>query len=409
MNFSETLRLVFAALSANKLRSALTMLGISVGVFSVIGVMTVINGLRAQIESGMSTLGANTFQIDKLPTGQFFSGDRSRFYNRRNIDLAQANRFKELMGTDNPVCLQIRRGGMTAAYLDRKTNPNISLVGTDENYLASLSFDLAAGRNLDPGDVELGRPVCVLGADAASSLFPNESPLGHDIRLDGQNYIVIGVLAAKGAAFGASQDNFLLTPITRWLEIYSRAGRTIRIGIQAPTAIALYAAEDQAIGNMRLVRGLKPEDANDFEVSTNDSIIAAFDQIAGDVAIGAFVISIIALVASGVGVMNIKLVSVTERTREIGIRKSIGARKRNILVQFLLEAVALSLFGGLAGVAAGVIGGDLGALVFHYEVIFPWFWATMGVLVCGLIGVSFGFYPALKAASLDPIEALRYE
>ncbi len=409
MNFSETLRLAFAALAANKLRSALTMLGISVGVFSVIGVMTVISGLRAQIESGMSTLGANTFVIDKFPAVNFGNGDRSRFYNRRNIDFAQANRFKELMGDATPVCLQIRRGGSTAAYLDRKTNPNVGLIGTDENYLASLSYDLALGRNLDPGDVELGRPVCVLGADVASSLFPGETAIGHLIRLDGQNYTVIGMLAAKGASFGSSQDNFLLTPITRWLQIYSRAGRSIKISVQAPSATALFAAQDQAIGVMRLVRGLKPEDPNDFELSTNDSIIAAFNQIAGVVAIGAFVISAIALVASGVGVMNIMLVSVTERTREIGIRKSIGARQRNILVQFLIEAVALSLIGGVGGVTAGVLIGDLGAVVLHYAVIFPWFWALTGLLVCGVIGVTFGFYPAWKAASLDPIEALRYE
>ncbi len=409
MNLLETCRLAFAALTANKLRSGLTMLGISVGVFSFIGVMTVISALRLQIESGMSTLGANTFQIDKYGSNNFSSGDRSRFYNRRDIDLFQAQRFKALMGPEVPVCLQIQRGGIAGAYLDRKTNPNLGLVGSDENYAASLKYEIATGRNLDASDVEQGRAVCVLGNDVVDQLFPGESALGHIVRLNGQNYTVVGTLTAKGTAFGRSQDNLVVTPITRWLQIYSRAWRSIKISAQAETAATFAARQDQAIGNMRLVRGLQPEDPNDFEVTSNDSMIETFNKIAATVAVGAFVISAIALVASGIGVMNIMLVSVTERTREIGIRKSIGARRRNILVQFLLEAVVLSLVGGLAGIAAGVAGGNLVALIMHVALIFPWGWAAAGVGVCTAIGISFGLYPAWKAARLDPIEALRYE
>ncbi len=409
MTFWETLRLAFAALAANKLRSVLTMLGISVGVFSVIGVMTVISGLRASIESGMSTLGANTFQIGKYPSLTFSRNARSLYANRRDIDYPEATRFKELMAGGAAVCLQLSRGGITAAYLDRKTNPNVSLIGSDENYAANLSYDLASGRNLESGDVELGRPVCVIGADLVAQLFADENPLGHILRLGGQNYTVVGTLAAKGTAFGQSQDNLLVTPLTRWLEIYSRAGRSIKISVQAASAPALAAAQEQAVGAMRLVRGLQPEDANDFELTSNESMIAAFNSIAGVVAVGAFVVSAIALVASGIGVMNIMLVSVTERTREIGIRKSIGARRRSILVQFLLEAVTLSLIGGVTGIAAGVVAGNLGALVMHYALIFPWGWALTGLLVCGFIGVTFGLYPAWKAARLDPIEALRHE
>jgi len=409
MKFSEILRLAFAALGANKLRSALTMLGISVGVFSVIGVMTVISGLRGQIEAGLSTLGANTFQFEKYPAFDRGSGDRSRFANRPNIDYAQATRFKELMGEGAPVCLQIARPRLVAAYLDRKTNPDVALVGSDENYLASLDFTLAAGRDLNAGDVDLGRPLCVLGAQVAKSLFAEESPLGQSVRVGGQNYTVVGVLAPKGASFGQSRDNFVLTPITRWLQIYNRANRSIKISVQAPNAMALGSEADRAVGLMRLVRGLRPEYPNDFEVTSNDSLIAAFDQVAGVVAVAAFVISAIALVASGVGVMNIMLVSVTERTREIGIRKSIGARRKSILVQFLLEAVALSLLGGLAGVAAGIIGGNAVAAVLSIAVVFPWGWALAGLLVCAVIGVTFGLYPAWKAARLDPIEALRFE
>lgn len=409
MKFTEILRLAFAALGANKLRSLLTMLGISVGVFSVIGVMTVISGLRGQIEQGMSTLGANTFQFEKNPPFDRGNGDRSRTANRRNIDYAQATRFKELMGEGAPVCLQIARSSLAAAYLDRKTNPNIALVGSDENYLSSLDFSLSAGRDLNAGDVELGRPICVLGADVAKSLFADENPVGQTVRVGGQNYSVVGVAAPKGASFGQSRDNYVLTPITRWLQVYNRANRSIKISVQAPNKLAFAAEADRAIGLMRLVRGLQPEDANDFEVTSNDSLIAVLEEVGGYVAVGAFVISAIALVASGVGVMNIMLVSVTERTREIGIRKSIGARRKSILTQFLLEAVALSLLGGLAGVAAGIIGGNLVAVVLSMSVVFPWGWALAGLFVCAGIGVTFGLYPAWKAARLDPIEALRFE
>jgi putative ABC transport system permease protein len=408
MNPLETIKLALAALKSNKLRSSLTMLGIAVGVFSVIGVMTVISGLRANIESGLNVLGANSFQFSKYPAINF-SDPRQRFANRRDISYAQATRFKELMGESADVGLSMRRGGRRATYLDRSTNPNLNLGGADDNFISARNYEIAAGRNLGQGDVEFGRPVCIVGDDLITRLFPNEDPLGRAIRIDGQSYTVIGVTTPKGSSFGQSQDNFVVIPITRWLQVYGNAGRSIGINVQAPSQEALAAVQDQAIGVMRLVRGLDPEDINDFEIFSNDSLIEAFNSIAGVVAVGAFVISAIALLASGIGVMNIMLVSVTERTKEIGIRKSIGAPKRSILQQFLLEAVALSMLGGLAGVLVGIIGGNAAGMVLNAAVVFPWGWAITGMVVCSAIGIGFGLYPAWKAASLDPIEALRYE
>jgi len=408
MNFSEILKLAFAALLANKLRSSLTMLGISVGVFSVIGVMTVISGLRANIESGLNVLGANSFQFSKYPAINF-SDPRQRFANRRDIDYAMANRFKEMLGEDADVSLQIRRMGRVVTYHDRRTNPNVMLGGADENFISSRNFELAAGRNIGQGDVEFGRGVVILGGDIVKRLFLNEEPVGRQVRIDGQNYTVVGVLAPKGSAFGQSQDNVALIPISQFLETYGRSGRSISINVQAHTQAELAATQDRAIGVMRLVRGLDPEDGNDFEVFSNESLIEAFNKIAGIVAVGAFVISAIALLASGIGVMNIMLVSVTERTKEIGIRKSIGAKKKNILTQFLMEAVALSLAGGLAGVLVGIAAGNAVAVVLNAAMVFPWAWALAGVVVCSGIGIGFGLYPAWKAATLDPIEALRYE
>jgi len=408
MQLTEILKLATGALASNKLRSGLTMLGIAVGVFSVIGVMTVISGLRSNIEQGLNVLGANSFQLTRTSPINF-SDPRQRFANRRNIDYTMATRLRDLLGDSATVSLQIRRQGRVVTYLDRRTNPNVLLGGTDEHFVTSRNFDVAGGRNLGREDIEFGRPVVVLGADVSNRIFINEEPVGKLVRIDGQNYTVIGVLAAKGSSFGQSQDNVAIIPITRFLQVYGNAGRSISINVQAPSQELLPAVQDRAIGTMRLVRGLDPEDPNDFEVFSNDSLIEAFNSIAGIVAVGAFVISAIALLASGVGVMNIMLVSVTERTKEIGIRKSIGAKKRNILSQFLIEAVTLSLAGGLAGVGFGIVAGNGVALVLSSEMIFPWAWALAGLLVCGGIGVTFGMYPAWKAANLDPIEALRYE
>jgi putative ABC transport system permease protein len=410
MNLREIIALALASLRASTLRSALTMLGIAVGVFSVIGVMTVISGLRGSIESGLNVLGANSFQITKFPAINF-SDPRQRFANRRDIDYPQAVRFQQLMEAEGDVAvsLQLARGGLRATYLDRRTNPNVRLVGADANFIDSLKYEVESGRNLEPGDIEFGRPIALLGADVASRLFPDSDPLGKSVRLDGRIYTIVGLLKAKGTSFGQSQDNLLVTPITQFLDTYGRARRSISVSVQSPSQEVFAAVQDRAIGVMRLVRGLEPEDPNDFEVFSNDSLIEAFNNIASVVAVAAFVISAIALLASGVGVMNIMLVSVTERTKEIGIRKSIGARKADILTQFLIEAVVLSLSGGLAGVLVGVLGGNAAAMFLNAGVVFPWLWATAGLLVCGGIGVAFGLYPAWKAASLDPIEALRHE
>lgn len=407
MLLAEILRLAFSSLTSNKLRSSLTILGIAVGVFSVIGVMTLISGMRSSIEGGLNVLGANSFQINKFPPLSF--SDWSRFRNRRDVTHAVASRFKDLMGDSARVNLQLGRGGKVVVFKDRRTNPNVYVRGTDENFITAFNYDVAIGRNLGPDDVEYGRPVCLLAGDVVQKIFGDEDAISRMVRIDGQNYTVIGVLAAKGSSFGGSMDNFVMVPITRFLTIYGRQYRSISINVQAPSQADLPATQDRAIGMMRLVRGLHPEDLNDFEVFSNESLIEAFNKIADVVAIGALIVSAIALLASGVGVMNIMLVSVTERTKEIGIRKSIGAKKRNILLQFLAEAVALSLIGGVAGVIIGVVGGNAVALVMKTAVTFPWLWTGIGLLVCGGIGITFGLYPAWKAAALDPIEALRYE
>jgi putative ABC transport system permease protein len=251
--------------------------------------------------------------------------------------------------------------------------------------------------------------VIIIGQTIVSRLFPNETPLGKLVKVSGKTYTVIGTFAERGSSFGKTQDDILIIPITRFVIDFGSARRSINIAIQAPSQDRYNETLDKIVTAMRIVRGLRPEQENDFEIYSNDSLIAAFAKVADAISAGAFVISAIALLAAGVGIMNIMLVSVTERTKEIGIRKSIGARKISILTQFLIESVAISVAGGLVGILLGVGAGNGLALLLSASVVFPWGWALAGLLVCCGIGVGFGFYPAWKAAALDPIEALRYE
>ncbi len=410
MPLTEILRIAFSSIGVNKLRSVLTMFGITIGVFSVIGVMTAVTALRSSIELNLSFLGSNTFQFGKYPVT---SGghDHRKYDMRRNITLAQARRYQELMaGTTRAICLKVfHYNTAEAVYQGRKTTPDVTFGGTNEYFLSANQYEISLGRNLQPEDIELARPVIVIGQDIVKRLFPSENPLGKVIKLKGRTYTVIGTFAEKGSTFGQSNDNIAMIPITRFFTDMGGETYTINIATEAPSHLAYNDTMDKGMTAMRIVRGLRPEQENDFELYSNDSILGIFGKVADVISSGSFVISGIALLAAGIGIMNIMLVSVTERTREIGIRKSIGARKRSILTQFLIEAVAISLVGGLVGIGLGVGVGNLAAVLMKAGAVIPWYWVGLGVVVCTGIGVGFGFYPAWKAASLDPIEALRYE
>lgn len=413
MNLAEILRMAVGSLGVNKLRSFLTMSGITIGVFSVIGVMTAVTALRSSIETGLSFLGSNMFQFAKFPvSGPPDGGGRRRFELRRDITLEQAQRYQRLMeGSANVVCLKVfnRSGPAQAVYGGRKSLPGITFAGSNEHFLAANQYSVSLGRNFTAADVDLARPVVIIGQDLVRRLFPSETPLGKVIKVKERTYQVIGVFAEKGASFGGGGDSIAVIPITRYFNDFGSERISVNIATQAPSQTVYNDTVDRGITAMRIARGLKPEDENDFELYSNDSLLAAFASIADIIAAGSLVISGIALLAAGVGIMNIMLVSVTERTKEIGIRKSIGARKRSILIQFLVEAVTISLAGGLLGILLGVAGGNGIAMLLNAPAVIPWDWTLIGLLVCSGIGVAFGFYPAWKAAALDPIEALRFE
>jgi putative ABC transport system permease protein len=413
MLFREIVAMALSSLGANKLRAALTMTGITIGVFSIISVMTAIGALQSSIESGISFLGSNIFQFAKYPANVNIGGEiKKKYQNRRDISYRQALHYYELMqGSAREICLKCFGYELKgqAVYNGVKTTPSLLIVGTNRSFLTANAYTLGYGRNLNDEDVDFARNVIVVGKIIEKRLFPHESPIGKVIRMSGHTYTIIGVLAEKGTSFGQSQDDVCIMPITRFFEDFGSAKRTVNIATQSFSQETYNGTLDRGIGAMRIARGLRADQENDFEIYSNDSLKSAFTSIAGVVRIGAFVISFIALVAAGIGIMNIMLVSVTERTKEIGVRKSIGARSRDILRQFLTEAVFISEAGGILGIILGVIGGDLLAAWLKVDIIFPFGWAFAGLVVCSAIGIGFGLYPAYRAAALDPIEALRYE
>jgi putative ABC transport system permease protein len=405
----EIVQMAWSSLGANKLRSSLTISGITVGIFSVISVMTTISALQSSIETGLSFLGANIFQFAKYPGTIHVSGDE-RYRNRRNIDYETYLKFARLVGDRvQLITPKVFDENVQAVFENRKTNPNLEVCGTNQGFIIANDFSIASGRNLTPNDVELARNVCVVGKSVVERLFPEGDAVGKTIRLDGRSYLVVGTFGPKGEAFGANQDNQVIIPITRFFENYGSANRSLNIAVQAQNQLVYEKTMGYAIGAFRKARELKPEDPNDFEIYSNDSLLTAFHEVASMVRIGAFVISTIALIAAGVGIMNIMLVSVTERTKEIGVRKSLGARQSDIRLQFLLEALFLSLIGAFSGIVLGVAAGNGFAAFVKAQTVFPLGWSILGVLVCSAIGIIFGLYPAHKAASVDPIEALRYE
>lgn len=396
------------SLRSNLLRSWLTTMGVAVGVFSIIAVMTALQAIDQSVATGLSSLGANTFEIQKYPATFFGGHGRNRFINRPDITYDEGLAFKRLMqGKAKNIGLKISQSGNQAIYENRSTNPDVTLFGADENFAVANGFDIDTGRNLIENDILYSRNVIVIGHEIRNTLFPNgENPVGRSIRMNGEVYRIIGVFMKKGAAFGQSQDNLAAIPITRYID-HIDLKRSISITVEAASPKEYQATIDQSTGSMRVARGLAIREDNDFEFRTNESLVESFRDFQKTISIGAFIISFMALITAGVGIMNIMLVSVTERTREIGIRKSIGAPATSILRQFLLEALFLSLTGGLIGIILGTGAGNLVAMAFNLPPLIPWLWIVISIAVCSAIGVSFGIFPAYKAAGLNPVEALR--
>lgn len=406
----ESFFMAFGSIAAHKLRSALTLLGILIGVFSIVAVMTVIRLIQSNAESSMSQLGPNTFSVQKMP-GIMLEGPEGwrRLMRRKDISLEHGQAVAERATLAASVGLQTDLSTSQARSDYDETNPNVSMIGVTPETFAARNWVVEFGRALLPPDMDNARLVCVLGSSLAEKLFPYGSPVGQKIKFDGVGYTVVGVLESKGQVFGGNQDNFVAVPLTTGLNRYGSFRRSLGILVQARSQQLFEDTKEQVAGILRTVRKVPPGAENDFEFVSNDSLINQFRTITLAVRAGAAAVSSIALLAAGVGIMNIMLVSVTERTREIGIRRAIGAKKRTILWQFITEAVVLCQVGGAGGVLLGIIAGNIAAHFMTMPIVLPMDWALIGMFVCSLVGVIFGTYPAIKAANLDPIESLRYE
>ncbi|MBI1807687.1 MAG: ABC transporter permease [Ignavibacteria bacterium] len=406
----ESLVMALVALRTNKLRSVLTLLGIAVGVFSIIAVMTAMGVLVNSIENGLSQLGANTFQIQKNP--MFNSGDpqeRAKVRNRRSLRYPQGLVVKERTTLAKAVGLEAWDfGKIVATPQGQKTNPGVQIAGEDIDGFTTNNWTIGDGRLFMPDEVSSARRVAVLGMGVVEKIFPKSDPIGQTIRVDGQEYQVIGVIERQGGMLGGNNDNFVTIPLPTFFNVYGNE-REIHIMVQSTSRDTYEDCIEQVRGILRAARQVPPGSEDDFYIFSNDSLIQQFSEFTKYARLGIMIISAIALIAAGVGIMNIMLVSVTERTREIGIRKAIGARKNNILTQFILEAVVLSELGGIIGIIAGIGAGNLIAIFFEVPPVIPFDWAAIGFIVCSIIGIIFGVYPAWKASNLDPIESLRFE
>jgi putative ABC transport system permease protein len=406
----ESFLMAMGAIVAHKLRSGLTLLGIVVGVFSIIVVMTAMRVMQANIEKELGQLGTHTFSVQKFPA--FFVSGRDgweRIWRRKNISWQQAEQLKAKATLALTVGVQAYLGRDSAKTTVAETNPDTQIIGTTPDAFDARNWTIESGRAIMASDVDSARNVCVLGASVATNLFPHSSPLGQKVKFRGINYAVVGVIESRGRTLEGDQDNFLVIPLSTGLNRFGMHWRSLEILVRAPSEALFEDTIEQARGALRAIRKVPPGEEDDFELFTNDSLIEQFRSITFAARLGAGIISGIALLAAGIGIMNIMLVSVTERTREIGIRRAVGAKKRTIMTQFIMEAIVLCQVGGIIGVILGILGGNAAAFFFKVPPAIPVDWAVLGLVICSIVGIVFGTYPAIKAANLDPIESLRYE
>jgi putative ABC transport system permease protein len=415
MRAPDTFFMSLGAILSNKLRSVLTLVGIVAGVASIIAVMTAISVIQGTMEKEMSVLGTQTFQVQKWPAGGFNSdSDRRRAMRRPPVTLENAAAIRDQVESVDIVGSEIWDFGHAMSYKGESTNPNLSIVGGTPEYPPNNTHYVGLGRNLSQMDVKSSRRVAVIGFAIAQKLFPFADPIGKEVRMDGRKYEVIGVFDEKKSAFGGNYDNYVLLPVSTFVNTYGSMDprgfeRSVNVTVHAKTPELVNDAIEETRQVLRRERGVKPNEEDNFEFFNSESLITEFNKMSMGVKIAAFIIGIIALIVAGIGIMNIMLVAVTERTKEIGIRKAIGAKPATIMTQFLLEAIILCNIGGVIGVAVGFGLGNLVAVFTSFDVSVPMEWAAIGLLFCSAVGISFGLLPAIRAAQLHPIDALRYE
>jgi putative ABC transport system permease protein len=412
MNLKENVLEGLRSIKGNLLRTVLTALIISLGITSLVGILTAIDGIQSSVDNSFSGLGANSFDIRNRPAMQVRrEGQKEKRF--KNIDFRQASYYKYLFASKGKVSLKSNvNNNAIAKYSSKKTNPNARVIGIDENFMELKGYKVGAGRNFSQNEQINAINVCILGVDIIDQLYEKGSPIGTELVVSGIKLKVIGVLEKKGNMMGGGDDRVIMVPLETGRKMAVGRSLTFDITTSSSKITNLDDFMEEARGAMRKVR-MDPIGMEDsFSIDRSDSIAKSFESITGSLRIGGFVIGFITLLGAAIALMNIMMVSVSERTREIGIRKSLGATPGRILQQFLIEAIVICLLGGIGGIMLAIPIGNIIAQAISSgaaSFIIPWLWMMTGIIICILVGLFSGIYPAFKASKMDPVEALRYE
>lgn len=424
MNFRDIFSLAFRSIRSNKLRTGLTVAIIAFGIMALVGIITAIKAMNQKFTESFSTMGANSFTIRyKERNIRFGGGGREIKLKKKGARKEKVSSLGKLI-TKREAELFVRRYDFPgvksisifgnrnniASHESSKTSPNITMYGGDENYLLLNGFTLQLGRNLNRMDVQTGRNVCILGYDVANKLFKEgiSRAVNAVVRINNIPYRVLGVLESKGSVFGFSRDNIIITSYTNVDQNFP-SGYSFVMAVMTNDLMKVNAAMGEAEGVFRSIRKLATTEENNFVIDRSDSIAEKAINSLRFLTISATVIGLITLIGAAIGLMNIMLVSVSERTREVGLVKAIGGKSKMVSRQFLLESVIISVLGALFGIVLGVVVGNLFSIVLSTGFVIPWDWIIYGIIICTIVGLLAGLYPARKAGKLNPIEALRYE
>lgn len=405
----EDFRLAIDSIKSQALRAWLTAGIIAIGITALVGILTSIDALKNSLSSSLSSMGSNAYNIDNRERG-IRMGNKRKFKRNDPITYRQAVMFKHSYTFPSDICISAMASSIsTLKYKNEKTNPNIFVFGGDEKYLAISALDIEKGRNFSTYDLMTGANVIILGSEIERKLFKKINAIDKEISVGSRKYRVIGVLKEKGSSMGMSADKNCYIPISTLKENYATSRTSYTVTVRLQNVKQMDGSIGEAVALMRNIRKDEIGREDSFSISKSDGLATMLIEQTSNIQLAAIFIALITLLGAAIGLMNIMLVSVTERTREIGIRKALGANRAVITRQFLLEAIMISLLGGLMGIVLGIAMGNGLASALDTGFIIPWNWILAGVIICFFTGLISGLYPAIKASKLDPIEALRYE